>query len=159
MDFSCCIDVTLLQHCRLRVLFYFGCFLAMTCIKCAITYSIFKYFINIISKTIIKYLFNGGKLLRKNQDNTFILHWHFQISELIRKSNKSFLLCAFCTWRICGKQKNVGKIPCFVDVAKEFPCLCWSFATPNVHKLVVCQIKHNNGYFLLHKHSVFFLSF
>lgn len=44
-------------------------------------------------------------------------------------------------------------------VAKGFSCLRWSFATPNVRKLVVRQLERNDGYCLLHTFSYSFLAF
>lgn len=45
-------------------------------------------------------------------------------------------------------EENIGHALCLMDVAKGFSSLCSSFATLDLHKLIVRQVKPNDGHCL-----------
>ena len=61
--------------------------------------------------------------------------------------------------KLVVNKEDVGQIICLVNVAKKILCLRGSFATLNGHKLVVRQVKADDGHGLLHTPLVLFQHF
>ena len=89
---------------------------------------------------------------------------YLQIRELIRKHFDLvnvvqqfvvFLLLAY--EEIETNKKDVGLFFCLLNVAKDLPCLRWSFPTLDVSKLVVRQVEVDDGYSLFDVPLMFLL--
>ena len=107
----------------------------------------------IVSKAVIKYSYEAGKPLSKvitmfssRIGTSKHASWPTSTLTLLTWSNK--LLPSYILHMKANK-KDVGQIICLLNVAKDFPLFCGTFATLDVCKFVVCQIEANDGHGLL----------
>lgn len=114
-----------------------------------------------------KVIVKGRQVLEQSHNKIFIFfNRYLHANKLIRKyfdlvdvvqQDITFLHL------VCGKLKmneeNVGQDRHIIDVAKGFSCFCWSFTTSYICKLAICQMKCNDGHFLLGTPFIIFLHF
>lgn len=111
-------------------LWVYSFLLDISCIKQIVAYFIVNFFIDIISKVVIKYLYDGGKLSNKimtmssfltcisKQANRFVSLWN-----LLMWSNIVVTILYLAHEELALNEDNVGQTSCLMDIANGLSSL------------------------------------
>ena len=117
-------------------------------------------FISMVSKAVIKSLYEGDKLSSKVMMICLFItstskqtNWSTSFLTLLMWSNKSSF---FCLWKLVMNEDNIGQTPRLMNVAKDLLCLCWSFATFDVRKVITYEVECDDRHCLFDKPFVFY---
>lgn len=111
-------------------------------------------------------IIKGWQTLEQSHNNIFIffryLHANKPICkyfDLVDVVQQDITFLHLVCEKLKMNEENVGQDHHLIDVAKGFSCFCWSFTTFYICKLAICQIKCNDGHFLLGTPFIIFLHF
>lgn len=106
------------------------------------------------------------QILEQSHDKFFTFHRYLQANkpilkclDLVNVVQQVITFLHLTRERLVMNKENVGQTHHLVDVAKDFLCLCLCFTTPNMRKLVVHQVKHNDGHCFFYTPLLSFLHF